>query len=91
MTKLKSTTQKSNEVTSFINLKDNKTSNLSLKKIIYEDENAVRYLILTKEEFILLSDEDESTLEISCNYQEFEELVIDGKTIDATTLFVYVF
>lgn len=91
MTKLISTEQKSNEVVSFINLKDNSTFNFSLEKIIYEDENSLRYLILSQEEFAFLSAEDETILEVACNYQEFEELNIDGEIVDATTLFVYVF
>lgn len=91
MTKLISTEQKSKEVVSFINLKDNKTFNLSLEKTIYEDENSLRYLVLSQEEFAFLSVEDETILEVACNYQEFEELNIDGEKVDATTLFVYVF
>jgi hypothetical protein len=91
MTKLISTEQKSKEVVSFINLKDNNTFNLSLEKTIYEDENALRYLILSQEEFAFLSVEDETILEVACNYQEFDELKIDDEIVDATTLFVYVF
>lgn len=91
MTKLISTEEKSNEVVSFVNLKDNNTYNLSLKKTIYKDENALRYLILTQREIAFLSDEDETILEVACNYQEFEELNIDGEKVDATILFVYVF
>lgn len=42
-------------------------------------------------EVAFLSSEEEIRLEVACNYQEFEELNIDGEKVDTTTLFVYVF